>query len=298
LYFDGAASWPPTTCSVRAWRSARSHLPLAVPDDVVVKYVDRLTVAQLRNDYPELADCTLVEADIIDNGEILSTVADGSQDFIVANHFLEHCEDPIAAIQNHLGKLREGGILFYAVPDKRYTFDWPRPVTSLEHMIADHEGGPERSRSEHYEEWARFVEIRSGETNEQTIARARQLERDAYSIHMHVWTRSSSCNSSSPRASDAGGPSTSRPPLARTSSSWSCCANAVRCRRRVPSADRCATGSQSACQGAFTVGTPCPPRRPTPIDEACWRRVGGSTTRADRRGRCRGPRCVAARPRP
>jgi len=154
-----------------------------------VKYVDRLTVAQLRNDYPELADCTLVEADIIDNGEILSTVADGSQDFIVANHFLEHCEDPIAAIQNHLGKVREGGILFYAVPDKRYTFDWPRPVTSLEHMIADHEGGPERSRSEHYEEWARFVEIRSGETNEQTVARARQLERDAYSIHMHVWTQ-------------------------------------------------------------------------------------------------------------
>jgi len=75
------------------------------------------------------------------------------------------------------------------VPDKRYTFDWPRPVTSLEHMIADHEDGPERSRSQHYVEWARFVEIRSGETTEQTAARARQLEHDAYSIHMHVWTQ-------------------------------------------------------------------------------------------------------------
>jgi len=189
LYFDGRRELAAHYLFGQGLEIGALHLPLVVPDDVVVKYVDRLTVAQLRNDYPELADCTLVEADIIDNGEILSTVADGSQDFIVANHFLEHCEDPIAAIQNHLGKLREGGILFYAVPDKRYTFDWPRPVTSLEHMIADHEGGPERSRSEHYEEWARFVEIRSGETNEQTIARARQLERDAYSIHMHVWTQ-------------------------------------------------------------------------------------------------------------
>jgi len=165
------------------------HSPLEMPPHARARYVDRKSTPDLRREYTEMADADLVEVDIVDDGEALATIPDGSQAFIVANHFLEHCEDPIAAIQNHLGKLREGGILFYAVPDKRYTFDWPRPVTSLEHMIADHEGGPERSRSEHYEEWARFVEIRSGETNEQTVARARQLERDAYSIHMHVWTQ-------------------------------------------------------------------------------------------------------------
>jgi SAM-dependent methyltransferase len=189
VYFDGRFELAAHYLFGEGLEIGALHLPLAVPDDVKVRYVDRLPVAQLRHDYPELAEWNLVEADIIDDGEVLSTVADCSQDFIIANHFLEHCEDPIAAIQNHLGKLREGGILFYAVPDKRYTFDWPRPVTPLEHIIADHEGGPQRSRSDHYEEWARFVEIRSEETTEQMIARARQLERDAYSIHMHVWTQ-------------------------------------------------------------------------------------------------------------
>src|SRR3954465_10765446 len=189
LYFDGRRELAAHYLFGEGLEIGALHLPLAVPHDVTVRYVDRLTVAELRRDYPELADCTLVEADIIDNGEVLATVEDGSQDFIIANHFLEHCEDPIAAIQNHLRKLRAGGILFYAVPDKRYTFDWPRPVTSLEHMIADHEQGPERSRSDHYEEWARLVEIRSEETTEQTIARARQLETGAFSIHMHGWTQ-------------------------------------------------------------------------------------------------------------
>lgn len=189
VYFDGRRELAAHYLFGQGLEIGALHLPLAVPGDVTVRYVDRLTVAELRRDYPELADCTLVEADVIDNGELLTTVEDGSQDFIIANHFLEHCEDPIAAIQNHLRKLRGGGVLFYAVPDKRYTFDWPRQVTSLQHMLADHEEGAERSRRDHYEEWARLVEIRSEETTEQTIARARQLEAEGYSIHMHVWTQ-------------------------------------------------------------------------------------------------------------
>ena len=53
------------------------------------------------------------------------------------------------------------------MPDKRYTFDFRRPLTPLEHMVADHEQGPERSRAEHYEEWCRLVStsrgVRTGE---------------------------------------------------------------------------------------------------------------------------------------
>lgn len=165
------------------------HQPLSVPAGITVRYVDRITVAELRREYPELHDWDMVEADVIDDGEVLSTFADGSQDFIIANHFLEHCEDPIGTIRNHLGKLRPGGILFYAVPDKRFTFDAGRHVTPLHHLIADHEQGPEWSRSQHYDDWARFVEYKLNETAAQTIARARDLEAAAHSIHMHVWTQ-------------------------------------------------------------------------------------------------------------
>ncbi|MGH2981176.1 MAG: methyltransferase domain-containing protein [Solirubrobacterales bacterium] len=164
------------------------HAPLAVPPQARVRYVDRLAVEELRREYPELADEELVPVDVIDDGETLGTVPDGSQDFIVANHFLEHCEDPIGTIGVHLRKLKPGGILFYAVPDKRYTFDFRRPPTPLEHMVADHEDGPGHSRRGHYEEWTRLV----GEeptSEEQTVREARELEAASYSIHMHVWTQ-------------------------------------------------------------------------------------------------------------
>jgi SAM-dependent methyltransferase len=172
------------------------HLPLAMPPRARVSYVDRMPVERLRSEYPELAEWDLVEVDVVDDGERLETVPEASQDIIVANHFHEHCEDPIRTIETHLGKLRPGGILFYAVPDKRFTFDHQREITPLEHIVEDHEHGPERSRSEHYEQWTRLViageapEGLAGEDFEQwALSRAGELERDAYSIHFHVWTQ-------------------------------------------------------------------------------------------------------------
>ncbi|MGP0036346.1 MAG: class I SAM-dependent methyltransferase [Solirubrobacteraceae bacterium] len=153
--------------------------PLQVLPGTSVTYVDRMTVDELRDHYPELAEL-IIPVDVVDDGERLTTVPDESQDFIIANHFLEHCEDPIGAIESHLRKLKPGGILFYAVPDKRYTFDFRRPVTPLEHMISDHHHGPERSRDEHYEEWARLVDGHNS---------ASDLDAANYSIHMHVWTQ-------------------------------------------------------------------------------------------------------------
>lgn len=174
------------------------HQPLAIPAHAKARYVDRMSVADLRSEYPELADWDLTEVDVIDDGETLATIPPESQDFIVANHFLEHTENPIGTIETHLSKLKPGGVLFYAVPDKRFTFDFRRPVTPIEHMVADYEQGPERSRAEHYEEWCRLVideESDSVGTPEQAASeewvmrRARELEDAKYSIHMHVWTQ-------------------------------------------------------------------------------------------------------------
>jgi SAM-dependent methyltransferase len=174
------------------------HQPLAVPPHAHVRYVDRMWTDELRREYPELANWDLTDVDIVDDGEKLATVADESQDFIVANHMLEHTEDPVGTILNHLSKLRPGGVLFYAVPDKRFTFDFRRPVTPIEHMLADHEEGPERSRAEHFREWCQLVidhESDSVGSAEQAASpewvekRAQELEAQGYSIHMHVWTQ-------------------------------------------------------------------------------------------------------------
>jgi SAM-dependent methyltransferase len=160
------------------------HRPLAVSRAARVRYVDRMDVKTLRLHYPELNDEPLVAVDLIDNGEELATVADASQDFLIANHFLEHTQDPIATLQNHLRVLRPGGHLYLAIPLKDATFDARRPVTSIEHLMHDHRDGPEGSLQQHYEEWATLVE---GSAQEQLAARVADLRARDYSIHFHVW---------------------------------------------------------------------------------------------------------------
>ncbi len=196
MYFDARAQFAAHYLSGEGLEIGPLHQPLAVPAHVRKRNVDRMSAPDLRREYPELAGWDLTDVDVIDDGETLATIAAESQDFIVANHFLEHTENPIGTIETHLSKLKPGGILFYAVPDKRYTFDFRRPVTPLEHMVADYEDGPGGSRGEHYEEWCRLVinEESSGTAeeaaSEEWVAqRARELESAKYSIHMHVWTQ-------------------------------------------------------------------------------------------------------------
>lgn len=163
------------------------HNPLRMPPGARVRYVDRMRGDALREHYPELAAHPLVEVDIVADGETLEPIADKSVDFVVANHFLEHAEDPIQTVRTFLRVLKPGGVLFMAVPDKRFTFDVDREVTPFEHILRDHREGPAWSRGTHYQEWARHVEHRASEA--EVARRAQALDAQRYSIHFHVWTQ-------------------------------------------------------------------------------------------------------------
>jgi len=163
------------------------HNPLKVPPTARVRYVDRMGVADLRREYPELSRERLVDVDILDDGETLASVGDATQDFVIANHFLEHCENPVGAVRNMLRVLKEGGVLYLAIPDKRYTFDRDRPVTPIEHLMRDFQEGPAWSRRAHYEEWTRLV----NKITDTTLAR-REIDSlivKRYPIHFHVFTQ-------------------------------------------------------------------------------------------------------------
>ena len=162
------------------------HQPLRVPAAARVKYVDRMPVPDLRRQYAELAHEPLVEVDIIDNGERLTTIGGDTQDFVIANHFLEHCQNPIQTFRNLFRVLKPGGILYLAVPDKRFTFDSDRPCTTVEHIMRDFSEGPEWSKRQHYEEWTRLVNKRT-DTSE-VNAEVQHLIDMKYSIHFHVWS--------------------------------------------------------------------------------------------------------------
>jgi len=161
------------------------HNPLPVKKNVQVKYVDRLTLTDLKKQYPELGSYTLVDVDIVDDGEILNTIRDNSLDFIIANHFLEHCENPLGTIRNHLKKVKTDGVLYYAIPDRRFTFDKERPLTGFNHLIDDDVKGSSLSREEHFFEWVKMVE--NFQDCDQIKNRISILKMLNYSIHYHVW---------------------------------------------------------------------------------------------------------------
>ena len=79
-------------------RSARCTCRCGCPDGAHARYVDRYSREDLRREYPELRTHDLVEVDVVDDGETLATVADASADFVIANHFIEHTEDPIRTL--------------------------------------------------------------------------------------------------------------------------------------------------------------------------------------------------------
>ena len=162
-------------------------LPLAMPRGTRVRYVDHAGEDELRARYArelQMHNRPLVVPDVIDDGERLATFADGSLDFVVANHMLEHVEDPIATLKTFLRVLRPSGIAFLTQPDARYTFDAPRRRTTTEHVLRDHEEGPQASRGDHYAECALLVE---GVPEDRVAARAAELELEGARIHFHVW---------------------------------------------------------------------------------------------------------------
>lgn len=162
--------------------------PLRVPRSVAVTYVDRLDLPALREHYPELRDKPLVPVDVIDDGETLASIATGSQNFLIANHFLEHAQDPIGTLGRHLEILKPGGILFLGVPEQRWTFDRDRPTTTLEHLHRDHEEGPSWSYLDHVREVGRVTLRLAGEELEAYVAHVQATD---YRVHFHVWTRDS-----------------------------------------------------------------------------------------------------------
>lgn len=161
------------------------HQPLRVPPAATVKYVDRMSAADLARQYADLAGVTLVETDIIDDGETLATIGDATQDFVIANHFLEHCQNPFRTLQNLFRVLKAGGVLYMAVPDQRFTFDADRPCTTIAHLLRDYTEGPEGSKLSHFEEWSRLVNKRTDEAL--VDEEVRHLVNINYSIHFHVW---------------------------------------------------------------------------------------------------------------
>jgi SAM-dependent methyltransferase len=114
------------------------QVPTRVSSDKArVEYVDRLTAEETASRFAIPREL-LVDVTHISDGAKLETVADESKDFVIANHVLEHFDDPIGAIVEWLRILKPQGRLFISLPNRTGNpFDFRRKPADLSHLKRD-----------------------------------------------------------------------------------------------------------------------------------------------------------------
>lgn len=99
-----------------------------------VYVVDHTDSESLRSKYSEQGvDVSRIEeVDAIDDGGEFSELDATREgfDFIVASHVFEHLTDPIHFLQRCERALKPDGKLYLLIPDRRFCFDYFRPVTT------------------------------------------------------------------------------------------------------------------------------------------------------------------------
>jgi ubiquinone/menaquinone biosynthesis C-methylase UbiE len=114
------------------------HRPLSLPSTVRVQYVDIASREVNIQKFPELDPSDIVAVDYIEDGLALSGIPENSQDFLIANHVLEHSPNPMQVLKNWCRILKPNGLLFVTIPIAEKCFDKGRPETSLDHLIDDY----------------------------------------------------------------------------------------------------------------------------------------------------------------
>lgn len=137
------------------------HRPLPVRPGVHVRYIDRVARDVSVAAFPELDGSQIVRPTFIGDGLTLPFIRPGTQDFVIANHVVEHAPDPVSAMLAWTETLRDGGALYLTVPIAERCFDKGRTLTTPEHLIDDHllrRSGNlaefNRRTEDHFREWA------------------------------------------------------------------------------------------------------------------------------------------------
>jgi SAM-dependent methyltransferase len=88
----------------------------------------------------------------IHDATALSSISDGTYDFLLASHILEHVANPLRALEEFHRVLKPKGVVLVLVPNRSYTFDHKRPYTSFAHLAEDLAAGTDETDLTHLEE--------------------------------------------------------------------------------------------------------------------------------------------------
>ena len=123
----------------------------------------------------------------------LKDVSDGSYNCVLSSHSLEHIANPLKALYEWRRVLTTDGLLLLILPNKDHTFDWRRPVTTLEHIIRDYENQTAEDDLTHVDEILRLHDLSrdlpAGTPEQFRVRSANNIAVRA--LHHHVFSLSS-----------------------------------------------------------------------------------------------------------
>jgi SAM-dependent methyltransferase len=123
----------------------------------------------------------------------LQDIPDAGYECLLSSHSLEHIANPLKALYEWRRVLTQNGLLLLILPNKQHTFDWQRPVTTLEHIVGDYESQITENDLTHVDEILKLHDLsRDLPAGTPEQFRARSLNNLAVrALHHHVFTLSS-----------------------------------------------------------------------------------------------------------
>lgn len=162
--------------------------PAEVPRDAKVQYFDAVDEKEAAALFPELPRGKFVKVNFIGDLDFdgLGQFRDGAFDFVVINHVLEHVANPVKVVRDVFRICRKGGIVIIGIPDKDYTFDKGRELTTWEHLWSDYANDVKQSSDNHYESFLRSAAPHVFDEPPENVRIHIQLSRKRRE-HVHAW---------------------------------------------------------------------------------------------------------------
>ncbi|WP_342152419.1 methyltransferase domain-containing protein [Methylorubrum sp. SB2] len=119
----------------------------------------------------------------------LSAVPAGAYEVVLSSHTIEHTANPLKALAEWRRVLTPDGLLVLIAPHKDRTFDHRRPVTRLDHLIADREAGTGEDDRTHLAEILALHDLGRdpGVGSREKFARRSQDNLTHRALHHHVF---------------------------------------------------------------------------------------------------------------
>jgi SAM-dependent methyltransferase len=167
------------------------HQPANLPNITKVFYCDAVAREDAIKLFPELEFKDLVPVDfIIDLDKSgLVNFEESQFDFVVINHVIEHVANPINVIKELFRVVKPGGFVVISAPDKNFTFDIKRDLTSFEHLYKEFKSNVDIVGDDHFLDFLKGVhpEVFDEGDNHPKVEVALGAVR-ARREHAHVWS--------------------------------------------------------------------------------------------------------------